>query len=185
MCGADGTEVEDSLRSATYLHPKGQGNTSHTAKSGHRQKTWQPCRLGVRVERMWSLDLQVAPEEYAIYHFAPHEPVPSWAQTGRFWAMVSTPTEVSIICAAAAQRHAERIERGWRLIALLGSFAFTATGVLAFVLGPLAEASVSILAISTFDTDYVLVKEHSLPRAMEVLRACGHRVSVSGESTMA
>ncbi len=53
------------------------------------------------------------------------------------------------------------------------------------VLGPLAEASVSILAISTFDTDYVLVKEQRVPRAVEVLRACGHRVSVSGESTMA
>jgi len=52
-------------------------------------------------------------------------------------------------------------------------------------LGPLAEASVSILAISTFDTDYVLVKEQRVPRAVEVLRACGHRVSVSGESTMA
>lgn len=67
---------------------------------------------------------------------------------------------------------------------MFGSLAFTATGVLVSVLGPLAEASVSILAISTFDTDYVLVKEQSLPRAVEVLRACGHRVSVSGESTM-
>lgn len=133
---------------------------------------------------MRNLDLQVAPEEYAIYRFAPHAPVPPWAHTGRFWAVVSTPTEVSIVCAAAAHRNAERVERGWRRIALLGSFAFTATGVLASVLGPLAEASVSILAISTFDTDYVLVKEHSLPRAVEVLRACGHRVPVSGESTM-
>ena len=64
-------------------------------------------------------------------------------------------------------------------------FAFTATGVLASVLGSLAEASVSILAIRTLDTDYVPVKEQSLPRAVEVLRVCGHRVSVSGVSTMA
>jgi hypothetical protein len=99
--------------------------------------------------------------------------------------VVSTPTEVSIICAAAAQRNAERVERGWRLIALLGSFAFTVTGVLASVLGPLAETRVSILALSTFDTDYVLVKEASLPHAVEMLRANGHRVSVSGESLMA
>ena len=137
------------------------------------------------MERMRSLDVQVAPEEYAIYRFAPHAPIPPWAQTGRFWAVVSTPTEVSIICAAVAHRYAERVERGWRLIALLGSFAFTATGVLAFVLGPLAEASVSILALSTFDTDYVLVKEESLSHAVEVLRAYGHWVSVSGESTIA
>jgi len=116
--------------------------------------------------------------------FAANVPGPPWACTGRFWAVVSTPTEVSVVCAAEAHRHAERVERGWRLIALLGSFAFTATGVLASVLGPLAEASVSILAISTFDTDYVLVKEESVPRAVEVLRACGHRVSVSGDSAI-
>ena len=129
---------------------------------------------------MRHLDLQVVPEEYAIYRFAPDDPVPPWARTGRFWAVVSTPTEVSVLCEAAASRTAERVERGWRLIAVLGSFAFTATGVLASVLGPLAEARMSILALSTFDTDYVLVKAENLPRAVDVLRACGHRVSVSG-----
>ena len=133
---------------------------------------------------MKSLDLQVAPAEYAIYQFAPDEPVPPWARAGRFWAVVSTPTQVSVISEAAVHRNAERVERGWRLIAFVGSFAFTVTGVLASVLGPLAEAGVSILAISTFDTDYVLVKEESLPRAVEVLRACGHRVSVSGEGAI-
>ena len=94
---------------------------------------------------------------------------------------MSTPTEVSVVCEAAAHRHAACAERGWRFIAFVGSFAFTVTGVLASVLGPLAEAGVSILALSTFDTDYVLVKEERLPHAVAVLRACGHRVSVCGE----
>ena len=95
---------------------------------------------------------------------------------------MSTPTEVSVLCEAAAHCQAGRGERGWRLIALLGSVAFTATGVLASVLGLLAEAGLSILAISPFDADDVLVKVEHLPRAVEALRACGHRVSVPGDS---
>jgi hypothetical protein len=50
------------------------------------------------------------------------------------------------------------------------------TGVLASVLEPLASARVSILAISTYDTDYVMVKEKSLAKAVKVLRAVGHHV---------
>jgi hypothetical protein len=51
------------------------------------------------------------------------------------------------------------------------------TGVLASVLEPLASARVSIFAISTYDTDYVMVKERALAKATKALRAAGHRLN--------
>ena len=68
------------------------------------------------------------------------------------------------------------VERGWRLLELKGPFPFTAVGVLSSVLVSLAEAGVSILAFSGFDTDYVLVKDNRLPRAVVALERAGHKV---------
>ena len=70
-----------------------------------------------------------------------------------------------------------RIERGWVALKLEGPFPFSMTGVLASFLQPLAEAKIPIFAISTFDTDYVLVKAEKLDRALGVLRSAGHAVN--------
>ena len=65
-------------------------------------------------------------------------------------------------------------ERDWRVIKIAGPFAFTAVGVLASLTTPLAQAGISLLAIATYDTDYLLVKSESLERAVETLAAVGH-----------
>ena len=65
-------------------------------------------------------------------------------------------------------------ERGWVALKLEGPFPFTMTGVLASFLQPLAEAQIPIFAISTFDTDYVLIKRENLEQAVVVLGAAGH-----------
>ena len=67
-------------------------------------------------------------------------------------------------------------EPGWRALKLQGPFPFTETGVLASVIRPLAEAEIPIFAVSTFDTDYVLVPERHLEAAVGVLRTAGHGV---------
>jgi len=67
-------------------------------------------------------------------------------------------------------------EKGWRCFRLEGPFPFAMTGVLASVLEPLAAAKVSIFAVSTYDTDYVMVKEKQLAKAVKVLRVAGHEV---------
>ncbi len=74
-----------------------------------------------------------------------------------------------------------RVEAGWRVLALVGPFPFDLVGVLASVTSPLASAGVSVFAISTFDTDYVLVKEEHLARAVAVLRSAGHEVKEESE----
>jgi len=89
---------------------------------------------------------------------------------------VRTADELSIVCSedrALSDVAEVRVERGWTAIRLQGPFPFSLTGVLTSFLQPLADAKIPIFAISTFDTDYVLVKRLDLPRALIALHAAG------------
>jgi hypothetical protein len=90
--------------------------------------------------------------------------------------MTRTDEELSLVRGAEAVPNDARAERGWRALRIAGTIDFALTGVLAAVLSPLGEAGLSIFAVSTFDTDYILVREHALPAAIDVLRAAGHAV---------
>jgi len=103
--------------------------------------------------------------------------IPSWAVAGEFFCVVRTRDELSIVCAESLiPPNAEGllIEGGWRALRLEGPFPFAMAGVLASFVQPLSDAQVPIFAISTFDTDYVLVKNHNLKDALTALGAAGH-----------
>lgn len=103
--------------------------------------------------------------------------IPAWAMEGEFFCIARTPDEVSIVCAEGhipRNRDGLVVEDGWVGLKLEGPFPFSMTGVLASFLDPLAEAAIPIFAISTFDTDYVLIKRESLERARTALLAAGH-----------
>ena len=96
---------------------------------------------------------------------------------GRFFSATLAPGEISVVCEPAeVPEGAERIEPGWRALVVVGPLAFEMTGVLASVAAPLADAGISIFALSTFDTDYILVKAHDLDRAVASLVDAGHEV---------
>ena len=88
--------------------------------------------------------------------------------------MTRSREELSIVCEEQRVPEGVRGERGWVALKLEGPFPFAMTGVLASFLQPLAEEKIAIFAISTFDTDYVLVKRADLERAMKALAAAGH-----------
>jgi hypothetical protein len=81
-----------------------------------------------------------------------------------------------VVCAESAVPSGVRCERAWRALRVEGPLDFALTGVLASLAVPLAKAGVSIFATSTFDTDYVLVKEELLEQAVNALRLAGHEV---------
>jgi hypothetical protein len=129
--------------------------------------------------RPLSLTLLVQPGELAVVRQPPDAHVPPWAFTavpGTIWSMTRTDEELSLVRAAEAVPSDARAERGWRALRIAGTIDFALTGVLASVLAPLGEAAISIFAVSTYDTDYVLVREHALSAAVDVLRAAGHDV---------
>lgn len=117
----------------------------------------------------------ILPGEWAVARLAPDAPIPPWALApAPFHSVTRTAAELSIVAPAAQVPVEVRAERGWALLRLQGPFAFDQTGILASVAAPLAAAGVGLFALSTFDTDYLLVKAAQLPEALAALRAEGH-----------
>jgi hypothetical protein len=126
------------------------------------------------------LKFRVLEEHLAVCRFASDAPIPSWALEEKFFCVVRTRDELSIVCPekacmASPIPDGALIEQGWIALQLEGPFPFSMTGVLASFLQPLAEAQIPIFAISTFDTDYVLIKQQDLKRAVMALAKAGHK----------
>lgn len=109
---------------------------------------------------------------FAICRLDPHDPIPAWVD-GALLSITRTPRELSILCAESAVPAGVRAETGFRAMEVLGPLDFSAVGILASLAAPLAEAGISILAVATFDTDVVLVREGDLERAVAALGAVG------------
>jgi hypothetical protein len=111
----------------------------------------------------------VEPGDWAVARLGPRDAVPPWAASADFSSVTRTADELSIVCPAGAVPESVRCERGWAMLKLAGPFPFEAVGVLSSVLAPLAAARISVFAVSTFDTDYVLMKRGDLGSALGVL----------------
>jgi hypothetical protein len=125
------------------------------------------------------LKYRVLVDRLAVCRLASDTRIPAWALEGGFFCVVRTRDELSIVCSedvCTADRIPDGVptERGWLALKLEGPFPFSMTGVLASFLQPLAEAQIPIFAISTFDTDYMLIKRTNLDQAVAALGAAGH-----------
>ncbi len=118
-------------------------------------------------------------QHMAICRLGPDEKNPVWAQKGDFTAWVRTPDELSVVCDERSVPDHIKVEKGWRIFMVQGPLEFTQIGVLAGISKPLADAGVSIFVISTFDTDYILVKDNSLRIAITALQKSGYGIEVS------
>src|SRR5829696_6521082 len=123
------------------------------------------------------LELESLPGRYAVCRVDPVAAIPAWA-TGPFVSLTRTAEELSVVCSEDNVPPDVRAERGWRCLRVAGTLDFSLVGVLAGLVGPLATAGVSVFAVSTFDTDHLLVKDQDLRRAVDVLRNAGHAVRV-------
>jgi hypothetical protein len=83
---------------------------------------------------------------------------------------------LSVVCPEDVVPPDTQREKGWRVFQVVGPLDFSLTGILSSIAGPLADAGVSIFALATYNTDYVMVKAHNLDRAVRALEAAGHRV---------
>ena len=122
-------------------------------------------------------NLTLLPGTLMICRMGPEAAVPDWAHHGALQSITRTSDELSIVCAEAQVTDDVKAERGWRSFKVEGPLDLSLTGILASLAGPLAGARINIFAVSTFDTDYVLIKEEMVRKAAEVLIRSGHRVS--------
>lgn len=122
------------------------------------------------------MNLRVLPGPFAVCKLAPDADLPDGLDENTLYSVTRTETELSIVC-RDSEGLPGAVERGWCCLEVEGPLEFTLVGVLASLTQPLAEAGVSIFALSTFDTDYLLLKETQFESALVALRAAGHRIS--------
>jgi uncharacterized protein len=111
---------------------------------------------------------------FAICRLAPGLAVPDWAMRGAFFSITSSPDELSIVCPQEQVPSELSHDLDWACLRLQGPFPFSETGILTSFVQPLSERAIPLFAISTFDTDYVLVKQGWVEKAVTALREAGH-----------
>jgi hypothetical protein len=113
--------------------------------------------------------LSLLPEKFGICHFDKKSEIPSWAKDANFFSITKTPDELSILCPQDKIPGGVIVEKNWRALKVEGPLGFSLTGIVSSLSKPLAEAKISILYISTYETDYIFVKEENLERAIKIL----------------
>ena len=126
---------------------------------------------------MRALHLTVLPEEFSVWRLAADAPLPP-VDSGSFLSITRTNDELSIVSSSNNVPPGAKTETGWRCLRVEGPLAFEMTGVLAGLSVPLARAKVPIFVVSTYDTDYLMVKAADLNRACNTLRNEGHTVEI-------
>jgi GNAT superfamily N-acetyltransferase len=144
-----------------------------------RFRKWLPATVGQKLTRTkpdHKLTLVPLEDIYAVCHLQADAPLPVWVAGGPFLSITRTPDELSVVCSQEIFPQGVRCDQGWRCLRVVGTLDLSLVGVLASLLGRLAEAGVSVFVLSTFDTDYLLVKQMDFLRAAEVLRRTGHAI---------
>ena len=124
----------------------------------------------------FKLALALLPDTFAICRLEPDPEIPKWACAGDFFSVIRTADELSIVCPQESVPATIRHEGNWRCLKVEGPLDFGLTGILACLSTILAQVGVGVLALSTFDTDYLLVKEGEVEEATRALSEAGHHV---------
>lgn len=127
-----------------------------------------------------NISVTVLPGEVAVCRLAADADVATLIEAHPIYSVTRTSDEVSLVCSAESAPDGAAVERGWRVLKVTEILDFAQVGLLASLLDPLMKERVSVFVISTYNTDYVLVKEDDLKVAITALRVADHRVTVVG-----
>ena len=121
-------------------------------------------------------ELTLLSERFAISRLDASSPIPPWATQGPFFSVTRTGDELSVVTELSRVPPGVQSQPGWRILKVHGPFVLTEIGVLAALATPLAESKISLFAVSTFDTDYLLVSSETLLAAIAALEQAGHTI---------
>jgi hypothetical protein len=122
------------------------------------------------------LELTLLPERFAISRLGADAPIPPWATQGLFFSVTRTGDELSIVTELSRVPPGVQSQPGWRVLKVHGPFVLSEIGVLAALATPLVGARISLFAISTFETDYLLIASETLRAAIAALERAGHSI---------
>nr|WP_042185700.1 ACT domain-containing protein [Kibdelosporangium sp. MJ126-NF4]CEL16832.1 hypothetical protein [Kibdelosporangium sp. MJ126-NF4]CTQ91940.1 hypothetical protein [Kibdelosporangium sp. MJ126-NF4] len=125
---------------------------------------------------MRRLTIDVPAGDYAIAKLPSGTSLPALPTSDGLVSITSTPDEISMVALASVMPAEAKVDEGWRLLTVRGPLEFTLTGIMASLAGSLAAAGVPLYALSTYNTDHILVKAADLDRAVSALREAGHEV---------
>ncbi len=116
-------------------------------------------------------------DKYAIYKFKPNSDIPDWIKTSDFYSITRTKNELSIVSKQNdVMTESQESNTDWKILKIKEPLDFSLIGIIAEISGILKEAQISIFTISTYDTDYILVKNQDLNKAIDSLKANGHEI---------
>jgi hypothetical protein len=123
-----------------------------------------------------ALPLRVLPQDFVVCRLDPSAELPTPPQGSRFWSLTITTRECSLVCEPQDCPRGAVRETGWRAIEVVGVLDFSLVGIIAGLSQALAEAGISIFVLSTYETDYLLVRSVEISRACLVLEAAGYQI---------
>lgn len=120
--------------------------------------------------------LQHLEHPLTIHSMGPSSSIPQAVLKAELFFIAKTAEELSIVCPSNIDVDSDESESGWQALEVLGPLGFSLTGIMSNISGVLAAANISIFAVSTFDTDYILVKDDSIAAAIQALRKARYKV---------
>lgn len=121
-----------------------------------------------------TLLLNLFSDLFGICKLSHNSPMPDWIGDNVFHSITRTADELSIVCPQKNIPENIVCERDWNCLKLEGPLDFSLIGILARISELLAEEKISIFVISTYDTDYILVKNDMIEKAVEKLTMNGY-----------
>lgn len=116
------------------------------------------------------LNLQLLPAIYGVCKLSPNDSIPKWATASTFYSITKTSEELSIVCLQENIPSSIQCEKDWRILKIKGPLDFSLIGILSSLSNLMALNQISIFALSTYDTDYILIKQKDIDNAIQMLR---------------
>ncbi|MDI3548599.1 MAG: uncharacterized protein PWR10_2251 [Halanaerobiales bacterium] len=124
------------------------------------------------------LIMKVLKEKFGVCRLDSTALIPDWSKNSEFFSITKTSYELSIVCSQDSIPNDIKCEKDWRILKVEGPLDFSLTGVLASISTTLAQQGISIFAISTYDTDYILIKDKDIENAVNALSNEGHQIRI-------
>jgi hypothetical protein len=122
------------------------------------------------------LAMKLLDEKFAVCRLDKGASVPEWALKSSFYSVTKTSDELSVVCSEDAVPSGVKCESGWRILKVLGPLDFSLIGIISSISSVLADRKISIFAVSTYDTDYILVKDSYIGEAVSALTEKGYEI---------
>ena len=123
---------------------------------------------------MEKLSLITLESEFTIHRFNNNDPVPAKVYDSNFYWIGRTDEELSIVCDSKIILNSLESESNWSMLKVKGNLDFASVGILANISNLLSEGGISIIALSTYNTDYFMIKSFNIKIAQQKLKDAGY-----------